>query len=212
MDTPGHIRDRMSPCVSSDETNASNLTRKRHHKHRWRSPALPPALKRDNQRRSDGQILMLRYFGSREAILLAQEYDAWVDAVCDALPRAGEPDQVKRVSGVLAATAAEQPLLCELLIAAPTVLEHNVTSDEVIAFKLAVQASMQRLLVALTTDLGEWDPPPGINSSAACTPSSLVCGRSPTPPRRSSRPWPASHASRPYHTGWRPPPVKHSPP
>ncbi|AQX16152.1 hypothetical protein BCR15_13815 [Tessaracoccus lapidicaptus] len=155
---------------------------------------------------------VLRYFGSREAILLAQEYDAWVDAVCDALPRAGEPDQVERVSGVLAATAAEQPLLCELLIAAPTVLEHNVTSDEVIAFKLAVQASMQRLLVALTTDHGEWDPPPGINSSAACTPSSLVCGRSPTPPRRSSRPWPASHASRPYHTGWRPPPVKHSPP
>lgn len=103
---------------------------------------------------------VLRYFGSREAILLillAHEYDAWVDAVCDALPRASEPDPVERVAGVLAATAAARPLLCELLTAAPTVLEHNVTADEVIGFKLAVQASMEQLLDTLAPDLGSWD-------------------------------------------------------
>ena len=105
---------------------------------------------------------VLRYFGSREAILLvllAQEYDAWVDDIASAMPLATETDPVERVAGVLAATAAGRPLLCELLTAAPTVLEHNVTADEVIGFKLAVQASMQRLIVALTNDLGEWDSP-----------------------------------------------------
>lgn len=103
---------------------------------------------------------VLRYFGSREAILLvllALEYDAWVDEVASAMPQATDPDPVERAAGVLASTAAARPLLCELLTAAPTVLEHNVTPEEVITFKLAVQASMQRLLASLATELGPWD-------------------------------------------------------
>lgn len=106
---------------------------------------------------------VLRYFGSREAILLvllAHEYDAWVDDVTARMPLATEPDPVERVAGVLAATAAARPLLCELLTAAPTVLEHNVTPEEVISFKLAVQASMQRLLASLAAQIGTWDSRP----------------------------------------------------
>lgn len=103
---------------------------------------------------------VLRYFGSRETImlvLLAQEYDAWVDDIASAMPLAIDPDPVERAAGILAASAAARPLLCELLTAAPTVLEHNVTPDEVIAFKLAVQASMARLLASLAPQLGPWD-------------------------------------------------------
>ena len=103
---------------------------------------------------------VLRYFGSREAILLvllAQEYDAWVDEVTAKMPFGSNPDPIERAAGVLATTAAARPLLCELLTAAPTVLEHNVTPEEVIGFKLAVQASMRQLLASLNTQLGPWD-------------------------------------------------------
>lgn len=104
---------------------------------------------------------IMRHFQSREAILLTllqEEYGGWVDEVEAKLPQASETDPTERVASVLAQTLLARPLLCELLTATPTVLEHNVTVQEVTAFKLAVQASMTRLLALLTPYLGEWSP------------------------------------------------------
>lgn len=69
----------------------------------------------------------------------------------------GEPDALFQAHGRVGVLDRQGPLLCELLTAAPTVLEHNVTADEVIGFKLAVQASMEQLLDTLAPDLGSWD-------------------------------------------------------
>ena len=103
---------------------------------------------------------VLRYYGSREAILLvllADEYRAWVADVETSLLTGDEPDPVEHVAATLAATAATRPLLCELLTATPTVLEHNVTPGEVTTFKLTVAAQMERLIASLAHHLGPWN-------------------------------------------------------
>ena len=103
---------------------------------------------------------VLRYFESREVILLTlldEAYARWVDEVTQRLPQSSEPDPTERVAWVLADTAMARPMLCELLTSTTTVLEHNVTTADVTAFKLAVQASMARLMVAVAHELGPWD-------------------------------------------------------
>ena len=101
---------------------------------------------------------VLRYFGSREAILLvllSTDYEEWVSHVLAALPSTPATDDA--LAGALASTLADQPLLCELLTAAPTVLEHNVTPDEVRGFKLSIQGSMERLVDGIEGRLGDWN-------------------------------------------------------
>lgn len=103
---------------------------------------------------------VLRYFESREAILLTllqEEYAAWVAEVAQVLPASSETDPHERVAAVLARTIMARPLLCELLTATPTVLEHNVTTEEVIAFKVAVQGAMTELLATLEEWVGFWN-------------------------------------------------------
>ena len=104
---------------------------------------------------------IMRHFQSREAILLTllqEEYDTWVNEVAAQLLHPAAADPIEHVAAVLAHTILARPLLCELLTATPTVLEHNVTVPEVTTFKLAVQASMGRLLTLLGPSLGEWSP------------------------------------------------------
>lgn len=102
---------------------------------------------------------IMRYFESREAILLTllqEEYADWVDEIAAQLPASDLPEPLERVASVLARTAMARPLLCELLTAVGTVLEHNVTPAEIVPFKLEIQASMAQLLRLLPPYLGPW--------------------------------------------------------
>ncbi|GGJ77746.1 TetR family transcriptional regulator [Deinococcus aquiradiocola] len=104
---------------------------------------------------------IMRYFESREAILLTllqEDYAAWVDEVETELAQSMQPDPIERVAEVLSRTIMARSLLCELLTATPTVLEHNVTTEEIIPFKLGIQASMGRLMTLLSPALGTWTP------------------------------------------------------
>jgi len=100
---------------------------------------------------------VLRYFESREAILLEifdQEYAAWLDALEPALAAAGDGD-IEAISAALAGTAAERPILCELSASASGVLEQNLSADVAIAYKREASAHAVRLgaIVATRMDL-----------------------------------------------------------
>lgn len=105
---------------------------------------------------------VLRYFGSREAILLEltrREYTAWVDDLVATGPHAGAgsaglaspadstgPAQaVERLASRIARTAVSRPLLAELLANLMTTVEHNVTPREIADFKLAIYEQAGRL-------------------------------------------------------------------
>lgn len=99
---------------------------------------------------------VLRYFGSREAILLVltqREYEEWVGEVVSA-PVPAQADAADALAKVLAGTVTRHPLLCELLTCTATVLEHNVTPEEIVAFKLAIYTQMDRLIFVVEARLG----------------------------------------------------------
>ena len=86
---------------------------------------------------------VLRYFDSREAVLL-ELLDAltgdWLDHVASELPaavstRAGFERRAEQVAGALARSLAERPVLCDLVSAQAGVLEHNVPTDAIMSFK-----------------------------------------------------------------------------
>ena len=84
-----------------------------------------------------------RYFDSREAILLAILADdalAWVDAIVGRLvevdPGAPAPARLTLLLDVTLDETLARPRLCELLSVLPSVLEHNVGLETVVAFKL----------------------------------------------------------------------------
>lgn len=100
---------------------------------------------------------VLRYFESREAVLLEltkREYTAWVDTM---VSRA--PDGPKELAEVMAATAVARPLLAELLSSVMTTLEHNVTTETIIDFKLAMYEQLGRLQGLLDSVIGELGEP-----------------------------------------------------
>lgn len=95
---------------------------------------------------------VLRYFDSREAVLLEltkREYTAWVDAMVARMP--GGPTELAEV---MASTAVARPLLAELLSNVMTTLEHNVTAQTIIEFKLAMYQQLGRLQEILDEILG----------------------------------------------------------
>ena len=86
---------------------------------------------------------VLRYFDSREAVLL-ELLDAltgdWLDHVAAELPsavstRAGFERRAEQAAGALARSLAERPVLCDLVSAQAGVLEHNVPTDAIMSFK-----------------------------------------------------------------------------
>jgi AcrR family transcriptional regulator len=106
---------------------------------------------------------VLRYFESREAVLLELLDSAWqewlaaleadlegsVDAT--AAP-AGRGDQV---AATLAASLAARPVLCDLLSAQAAVLERNVSVEVAATYKRASLADVTRLGRLLRRHLGE---------------------------------------------------------
>ncbi|MDO4888800.1 MAG: TetR family transcriptional regulator [Actinomycetaceae bacterium] len=114
---------------------------------------------------------VLRYFGSREAILLVlteREYAQWVEELesgaggtvageTGASASASSDARVQALAADLARTVTRRPLLCELLGCTTTVLEHNVTVDEVLDFKLAIHGHMERLVRLIESRIGALD-------------------------------------------------------
>ncbi|MDO5093873.1 MAG: TetR family transcriptional regulator [Propionibacteriaceae bacterium] len=118
-----------------------------------------PDLRLNELARSVGlaKASLLGYFGSREAVLLElarREYTEWVDE----LESAVGPQTPAQFAHVLAETATSRPLLSELLANLMTSLEHNVSTDEIIAFKRAMYDQIERLQRLLDAVTGSLSP------------------------------------------------------
>jgi AcrR family transcriptional regulator len=108
-----------------------------------------------------------RYFDTREALLLALLWEAWqrwFDGLRDAWStletpkRKPRPIALESVAALLARTLANEPLLCELTAALPTVLEQNLGEDAIRGFKrdsLAFFATIARFLAERAPALSE---------------------------------------------------------
>ena len=96
---------------------------------------------------------VLRYFESREAVLLELLDSAWQEwlaaletdlggAIDATAAPAGRGDQL---AAALASSLAARPVLCDLLSAQAAVLERNVSTQVAAAYKRAALADVSRL-------------------------------------------------------------------
>ena len=111
---------------------------------------------------------VLRYFESREAVLLELLDSAWQDwlvqleadlaaAVDGAAPLAERADQL---AAAVAASLASRPMLCDLISAQAAVLERNVSPQVAAQYKRASIAGITALgglMLKYVTELGEHD-------------------------------------------------------
>lgn len=107
---------------------------------------------------------VLRYFESREAILLTLlgvEYGVWADDVAQAMAEPARPGEsgAERTARVVAATIMRRPLLCELLASAPTVLENNLSAEVARNYRQTMIDNSRRLLGSVSGTLGGFDRP-----------------------------------------------------
>jgi AcrR family transcriptional regulator len=94
---------------------------------------------------------VLRYFDSREAVLLQllrSSSREWFEHLAIELPsavrrRAGFKRRAEQLAGAITASLAERPVLCDLMSAQAAVLEHNVSVEEVTRHKLASLADAE---------------------------------------------------------------------
>ena len=86
---------------------------------------------------------VLRYFDSREAVLLdllVARMREWSDHLAEEVPRtvrrrAGFRRRAEELAAVLATSLDERPVLCDLISAQASVLEHNVPVEAVLKYK-----------------------------------------------------------------------------
>ena len=111
---------------------------------------------------------VLRYFESREAVLLELLDSAWqdwlaqldaelADAVVPGAPVASRADQL---AAAVAASLTARPMLCDLISAQAAVLEHNVSPQVAAQYKRASIAGISALgalLLRSVPELGEPD-------------------------------------------------------
>ena len=109
---------------------------------------------------------VLRYFESREAVLL-ELLDAagreWLDGLDDLLKGAVDPgapaaDRADQVAAALAESLNRHPVLCELISSQASVLEHNVSAENVARYKrkaIAQVTDFARALLRYLPELGE---------------------------------------------------------
>jgi AcrR family transcriptional regulator len=102
---------------------------------------------------------VLRYFDSREAVLLellASSAREWIAHLAAELPsavrrRAAFPRRAEQLAAALAGSLQERPVLCDLMSAQAAVLEHNVPVETVTRYKLAALADAE-VLAGLVRD------------------------------------------------------------
>ena len=111
---------------------------------------------------------VLRYFESREAVLLELLDSAWQDwlvqldrdlagALDPAMPATARCGQL---AGGVAASLAARPMLCDLISAQAAVLEHNVSPQVAAQYKRASMtgiAALSGLMLRCVPELGELD-------------------------------------------------------
>jgi AcrR family transcriptional regulator len=96
---------------------------------------------------------VLRYFDSREAVLLellASSFREWLAHLAAELPsavrrRAGFKRRAEQLATAIAGSLAARPVLCDLMSAQAAVLEHNVSVEAVTRYKLAALADAEVL-------------------------------------------------------------------
>jgi AcrR family transcriptional regulator len=109
---------------------------------------------------------VLRYFESREAVLLELLASAWGEWLADLagdLDRAVDPaapvtERGDQVAAAVAASLAVRPVLCDLLSAQAAVLERNVSPDLAATYKRSAVAAVADLGALLRRHLGELSP------------------------------------------------------
>jgi AcrR family transcriptional regulator len=102
---------------------------------------------------------VLRYFDSREAVLLellAASVREWLEHLAAELPsavsrRAGFSRRAEQLATALSQSLVERPVLCDLMSAQAAVLEHNVSVEAVTRYKVASLADAQ-VLAGLVRD------------------------------------------------------------
>jgi len=106
---------------------------------------------------------VLRYFDSREAVLLdllESLTSEWLEHLSAEIPaavsgRAGFERRAQQLAALLARSLGERPVLCDLLSAQAAVLEHNVSSDAIASFKRRGVAHAGRLVELIRQALPE---------------------------------------------------------
>jgi AcrR family transcriptional regulator len=96
---------------------------------------------------------LLRYFETREEIFLrltAEGWSEWSAELRAELEMLTEPAP-GAIAALFARTLAARGAFCDLLAQAPLNLERNVSVDAVRAFKLAVHAELDAMVLALRT-------------------------------------------------------------
>ncbi|MET9226765.1 TetR/AcrR family transcriptional regulator [Lentzea sp. NPDC003310] len=108
---------------------------------------------------------VLRYFESREAVLLAlleAEVADWI-AELESTPVSGSGSARERgdlLADVLATSLTRRPVLCDLISAQATVLERNISAETALQHKRAVHGYLQglvRLTARHLPELGDED-------------------------------------------------------
>ena len=111
---------------------------------------------------------VLRYFDSREAVLLellASCSREWLAQLAAELPsavsrRAAFKRRAEQLATAIAGSLVERPVLCDLMSAQAAVLEHNVCAASVTRYKLAAVADAElfaRLVLEALPELSEDD-------------------------------------------------------
>ncbi|MGP4017789.1 TetR family transcriptional regulator [Saccharopolyspora sp. 5N708] len=109
---------------------------------------------------------VLRYYDSREAVLLTVLDEEWaaslddVEAALRDLPAAAEPGFARAVAvaGRVATTLARRPVLCELASAMATVLERNVSLEFARGFKTSAAEHNGRMTRLVAEHVGLPEP------------------------------------------------------
>ena len=102
---------------------------------------------------------VLRYFDSREAVLLellARSSREWLAHLAAELPsavgrRAAFKGRAEQLATAIAGSLVERPILCDLISAQAAVLEHNVSAEAITRYKLAALADAE-VLAGLVLD------------------------------------------------------------
>jgi AcrR family transcriptional regulator len=106
---------------------------------------------------------VLRYFESREAVLLELCAEALEEWVIDLEPRLSgamsptdpAPIRAERIVAVITESLAERPVLCDLMSAQAGVLEHNISTGTVLKYKRASIGNIGRLTDMVARHLPE---------------------------------------------------------
>ena len=131
-------------------------------------PAAAISLNELSRRVGMAKSNVLRYFESREAVLLELSTAAtaeWLDEferiLDDTITPGGPPaPRADQLAAAVATSLAEHPVLCDLISEQTGVLEHNISTEAVLRYKKVSVANYERLSGLALYHLPELGPAP----------------------------------------------------